>query len=165
MKGDPKVIQYLNTALINELAAINQYFVHARMLDHWGVTKLGRLEYKECVEETHHADWLVKRILFLEGVPNLQELNKLLVGENVGEILRCDLKLEDKAIADLREAIAHCEGVRDFPSRDLFAKILAGEEHHVDFMETQFDLIVRIGLKNSIQLNSAAADGGDGGGR
>lgn len=113
----------------------------------------------------HHADWLVKRILFLEGVPNLQKLNKLLVGENVGEILRCDLKLEEKAIADLREAIAHCEGVRDFPSRDLFAKILADEEHHVDFMETQFDLIVRIGLQNSIQLNCAAADGGDGGGR
>jgi bacterioferritin len=162
MKGDPKVIQFLNTALTNELTAINQYFIHARMLDHWGVTKLGAYEYKESIEEMRHADTLIQRILFLDGVPNLQKLNKLLVGETVEEILKCDLKLEEKAIADLREAIAHCEAVRDFPSRDLFAKILADEEHHVDFVETQFDLIGRIGIQNYIQLNSAAAgDGGD----
>jgi bacterioferritin len=161
MKGDPKVIQYLNTALTNELTAINQYFIHARMLDHWGVTKLGAYEYKESLEEMRHADTLIQRILFLDGVPNLQKLNKLLVGESVEEILKCDMRLEEKAIADLREAIAHCESVRDFPSRDLFAKILADEEHHVDFVETQFDLIARVGLQNYIQLNSSAA--GEGG--
>ncbi|MCC7282831.1 MAG: bacterioferritin [Acetobacteraceae bacterium] len=160
MKGDPKVIQYLNTALTNELTAINQYFVHARMLENWGVTRLGAYEYKESMEEMQHADVLIKRILFLEGVPNLQKLNKLLIGESVEEILRCDVKLEEKAIADLREAIAHCEAVRDFPSRDLFAKILVDEEHHVDFVETQFELIARVGLQNYIQLNSTAAGEG-----
>jgi bacterioferritin len=162
MKGDPKVIDYLNTVLTNELTAINQYFIHARMLDNWGVTKLGAYEYKESLEEMRHADELIKRILFLEGVPNLQKLNKLLVGESVEEILKCDMRLEEKAIADLREAIAHCEAVRDFPSRDLFAKILADEEHHVDFVETQFDLIARIGIQNYIQLNSGAAGEGEG---
>jgi bacterioferritin len=161
MKGDPKVIQYLNTALTNELTAINQYFIHARMLDHWGVSKLGAYEYKESLEEMRHADELIKRILFLDGVPNLQKLNKLLVGESVEEILKCDMRLEEKAIADLREAISHCESVRDFPSRDLFAKILSDEEHHVDFVETQFDLIGRIGVQHYIQLNSSAA--GEGG--
>jgi bacterioferritin len=157
MKGDTKVIEYLNTTLTNELTAINQYFLHSRMLNHWGVTKLGAYEYKESIEEMHHADRLIERILFLEGVPNLQRLNQLLIGETVEEILRCDMKLEEKAIADLRGAIAHCEQVRDFPSRDLFAEILRDEEHHVDFVETQFDLIARIGIQNYIQLNSGAA--------
>jgi bacterioferritin len=157
MKGDRKVIEFLNTVLCNELTAINQYVVHARMLDHWGVVKLGKYEYKESIEEMQHADALIKRILFLDGVPNLQKLNKLLVGETVEEILKCDLKLEEKAIADLRAGIQHCEAVRDFPTRDLLAKILSDEEHHVDFVETQFELIERIGLQNYIQLNSAAA--------
>jgi bacterioferritin len=160
MKGDKKVIEFLNTVLCNELTAINQYFVHARMLENWGVTKLGKYEYKESIEEMHHADECIKRILFLDGVPNLQKLNKLLVGESVEEILRCDLKLEEKAIADLRAGIQHCEAVRDFPTRDLFAKILADEEHHVDFVETQFALIERVGLQNYIQLNSEAAGAG-----
>lgn len=157
MKGDKKVLEFLNTALTNELTAINQYFLHARMLRHWGVTKLGAHEYAESIEEMKHADMLIERILFLGGIPNLQKLNKLLIGETVEEVLKCDLKLEEKAIADLRDAIAHCEAVRDFPSRDLFAEILRNEEEHVDFVETQFDLIERIGIQNYIQLNSTAA--------
>lgn len=157
MKGDPKVLEYLNTVLTNELTAVNQYFLHARMLDNWGVTKLGAYEYKESLEEMRHADALIKRILFLEVVPNVQRLNKILVGESVEEILRCDMKLEEKAIADLREAIPYCESVRDFPSRDLFAEILRDEEHHVDFVETQFDLIERIGIQNYIHKNSGYA--------
>ncbi len=157
MKGDPKVIEYLNTVLTNELTAINQYFLHARMLDNWGVTKLGAYEYKESIEEMRHADDLIKRILFLEGVPNVQRLNKILVGESVEEILRCDMKLEEKAVADLREAIPYCESVRDFVSRDLFSAILRDEEHHIDFVETQFDLIARVGIQNYIQLNSGHA--------
>ena len=157
MKGDPKVIEYLNVVLTNELTAINQYFLHARMLDNWGVTKLGAYEYKESMEEMRHADDLIKRILFLEGVPNVQRLNKILIGENVEEILRCDMKLEEKAVADLREAIPYCESVRDFVSRDLFSAILRNEEHHIDFVETQFDLIARVGIQNYIQLNSGHA--------
>ncbi len=157
MKGDTKVLEYLNTALTNELTAVNQYVLHARMLRHWGVTKLGKHEYDESIEEMKHADQLIERILFLEGVPNLQKLNKLLIGETVEEILRNDVKLEEKAIADLREAITHCEAVKDFPSRDLFSAILRDEEHHVDFVETQFDLIERIGIQNYIQLNSSSA--------
>jgi bacterioferritin len=157
MKGDKKVLEFLNTALTNELTAINQYFLHARMLRHWGVTKLGAHEYEESIEEMKHADMLIERILFLGGIPNLQKLNKLLIGETVEEILKCDLKLEEKAIADLRAAIAHCEEVRDFPSRDLFAGILRNEEEHVDFVETQFDLIERIGIQNYIQLNADPA--------
>ncbi|MCC7426783.1 MAG: bacterioferritin [Alphaproteobacteria bacterium] len=157
MKGDRKVIEFLNTVLTNELTAINQYFLHSRMLGHWGVGKLAEHEYKESLEEMKHADVLIERILFLEGVPNLQKLNKLLIGETVEEILRCDLKLEEKAIADLRDAIAHCEAVRDFASRDLFAGILKNEEEHVDYVETQFDLIERIGIQNYIQLNSNPA--------
>ncbi len=157
MKGDTKVLEYLNTVLTNELTAINQYFLHARMLDNWGVTKLGAYEYKESIEEMRHADDLIKRILFLEGVPNVQRLNKILIGESVEEILRCDMKLEEKAVADLREAIPYCESVRDFVSRDLFSAILRDEEHHIDFVETQFDLIARVGIQNYIQLNSGHA--------
>ena len=158
MKADPKVIEYLNTVLTNELTAINQYFLHARMLEHWGVTKLGRHEYKESIEEMRHADALIKRILFLDGVPNLQRLDPLLIGESAEEILRCDMKLELKAVGDLRDAIPYCESVRDFATRDLFSEILRDEENHIDFMETQFDLIARIGMEHWVQLNSGSAD-------
>jgi bacterioferritin len=158
MKADPKVIDYLNTVLTNELTAINQYFLHARMLDNWGVTKLGKHEYQESVDEMRHADQLIKRILFLEGLPNLQRLNPLLIGQTPEEVLRCDKSLEDKAVADLREAIPYCESVRDFVSRDLFSEILRNEEEHIDFIETQFDLIKRIGVEKWMQLNSEPAD-------
>lgn len=159
MKVDPKVVEYLNTVLTNELTAINQYFLHSRMLNHWGVTKLGKHEYQESIEEMRHADKLVQRVLFLEGVPNVQRLNQVLIGESAEEILRADMKLEEKAIADLREAIPYCESVRDFASRDLLAGILRDEEHHVDFTETQLDLIGLIGIQNWTQLNSDPAGG------
>lgn len=154
MKGDPKVIEFLNTVLTNELTAINQYFLHARMLENWGITKFGKKEFKESVEEMHHADALIKRILFLEGLPNLQRLDALLIGQTAEEILQSDLALEQKAIADLRAAIPYCESVRDFPSRDLFAGILRDEEEHVDFIETQVELIARVGIQNWVQLNA-----------
>jgi bacterioferritin len=157
MKADPKVVEYLNTQLTNELTSINQYFLHARTLDHWGVRELGRKEYKESIEEMRHADWLIERILFLDGLPNVQRLNQVLIGQTVEEILNCDLRLEQKAMADLREGIAHCETVRDYVSRDLLRRILDNEEEHVDFLERQFDLIKLIGIERYIQLNSAAA--------
>ena len=161
MKGDPKVIEFLNKALKNELTAINQYFLHSRMLNDWGVTKLGKKEHEESIEEMHHADWLIERILFLGGLPNLQDLGKLMIGETVEEILECDLKLEHNAIPLLRDAIEHCESVRDYVSRELFCKILDNEEEHVDFIETQFDLIKRTGIQNYIQLNSTAVTDGE----
>ena len=130
MKGDPKVIEFLNKALKNELTAINQYFLHSRMLSDWGVTKLGKKEYEESIEEMNHADWLIERILFLGGLPNLQDLGKLMIGETVEEILECDLKLEHNAIPLLRDAIEHCESVRDYVSRELFSKILDNEEEN-----------------------------------
>ncbi len=157
MLRDPKVIEHLNTQLTNELTAVNQYFLHTRMLRHWGVTKLGKHEYEESIEEMKHADALIDRILFLGGHPNVQRLNQVLIGQSVLEVLQCDQKLEAKAIADLREAIAHCESVRDFVSRDLFAMILRDEEKHADFVDTQFDLIKRIGIERYTMLNSAAA--------
>jgi bacterioferritin len=157
MIRDPKVIEYLNIQLTNELTAINQYFLHARMLDDWGVTKLGKHEYAESIEEMKHADELISRILFLGGLPNVQRLNQILIGQDVGEILKCDQKLEEKAINDLRDGIAHCEAVRDFVSRDLMMRILVDEEHHADFVDTQFKLIEQIGLSDYIRLNSDAA--------
>jgi bacterioferritin len=158
MRGDPTVIQHLNAVLKNELTAINQYFLHARMLRHWGVEKLGTYEYKESLDEMKDADKLIERILFLGGLPNLQDLDKLLIGENVREILECDLRLEQAGLSRIREAIAYCEGVRDFVTRDLFSDMLEQEEGQVDFIETQFELIDRIGLERYIQLQSSSAE-------
>ncbi|HEY6434539.1 MAG TPA: bacterioferritin [Acetobacteraceae bacterium] len=160
MQGDSKVIDYLNTVLTNELTAINQYFLHARMLDNWGLTRFGKHEYDESIDEMRHADRLIKRILFLDGLPNVQRLNAVLIGQAPDEVLRADRQQEDKAVADLREAIPYCESIRDFPSRDLFSDILRDEEKHIDFIETQLDLLARIGLQNWMQLNSAPADDG-----
>jgi len=157
MLRDPKVIDHLNTQLTNELTAVNQYFLHARTLSHWGVTKLGKHEYDESIDEMRHADWLIERILFLDGLPNVQRLNQVMIGQTVEEMLRADLKLEEKAMADLRDGIAYCESVRDYVSRDLLRRILDSEEEHVDFLERQFDLIKLIGVERYIQLNSAPA--------
>jgi bacterioferritin len=154
MKGDKKVIEHLNTALKKELGAINQYFLHARMLDDWGVTKLGKHEYNESIEEMKHAEELIDRILFLGGIPNLQEVAKLHIGEDVKEILECDLKIEIEGVAGYKEAVAHAREVQDFISEDLFKKILADEEGHVDYLETQLQLIEQIGIEKYIQLNS-----------
>lgn len=158
MKGDKKVIAFLNKVLGNELTAINQYFLHSRMLKDWGVSKLAAYEYKESVDEMRHADTLVERILFLDGLPNLQDLGKLSIGENVKEILECDLKLEMAAIPDLREGIAYCEKSGDYVSRHVLREILDSEEEHVDFIETQFDLIKQTGIENYVQLQSASAE-------
>jgi len=156
MRGDKKVIEFLNEALKNELTAINQYFLHYRMLDNWGLTKLAKFEYGESIDEMKHADKLAERILFLDGLPNFQHLGRLRIGENVEELLKADLALEEEAIPLLRDAIAHCESVRDYVSRDLFAHILDNEEHHVDMLETQFEMIRQMGLQNYIQLQSEA---------
>ena len=156
MKGDTRVIEHLNRALGNELVAINQYFLHARMLDDWGLTGLGAHEYEESVDEMKHADQLIKRILFLEGLPNLQDLGRLRVGEKVREILEGDLALEEQAVPDLRDGIAYCEEVRDYGSRDLLASILASEEEHVDWLETQLDLMDKLGEQNYLQSSASA---------
>jgi bacterioferritin len=157
MLRDPKVVEHLNTQLTNELTAINQYFLHARTLKHWGVTKLGQHEYHESIDEMKHADWLIERILFLDGLPNVQRMNQIAVGETVEEVLDADRRLEAKAMDDLREGIAYCESVRDYVSRDLLLRILDSEEEHVDFLDRQFDLIKQIGIERYILLNAAAA--------
>ena len=158
MKGDAKVIEFLNQALTNELTAINQYWLHYRTLKHWGVKKLAEKEREESIDEMKHADKLAERILFLEGLPNFQAINRLKVGETVEEILKADLALEMEAIPLLRDAIEHSEQVRDYVSREIFERILESEEEHVDFLETQFDMIERMGLQNYVQLNSEAAE-------
>jgi bacterioferritin len=158
MKGDDKVIQALNEALKNELTAINQYWLHYRMLDNWGVKRLAEYERHESIDEIKHADRLAERILFLEGLPNFQMLGRLRIGENVEEVLRADLDLEHEAVEQLKGAIAHCETVRDYVSRELFESILTGEEEHIDFLETQFEMIERMGLQNYIQLQSKPAE-------
>jgi bacterioferritin len=157
MQGDATVLTHLNAVLKNEMTAVNQYFLHARMLEHWGVVKLGAYEYEDSVDEMKHADMLIKRVLFLGGVPRL-EFDKLLIGGTVPEVLECDLRLGQQAMPQLREAIPYCERVRDFVTRDLFSEILESEEEHVDFIETQLELIERVGVQNYIQLQSQPAD-------
>ena len=160
MKGDAKVIEILNETLKNELTAINQYFLHYRMLDHWGVSKLAKFEYAESIDEMKHADRLAERILFLDGLPNFQMLGRLQIGENVEEVLRADLALENDAVPQLREGIAYCETVRDYISRDLLQSILDSEEEHIDTLERQFEMIDRMGIQNYIQLQSTPASEG-----
>ena len=158
MRGDDQVIGFLNAALKNELTAINQYWLHYRLLDNWGVHRLAEYERHESIDEMKHADKLMERILFLDGLPNLQALGRLRVGENVAEVLRADLDLEMEALPLLRDAIAHSEAVKDYISRELFEEILESEEEHVDFLEKQFDMIRQMGIQNYVQLHSEAAE-------
>lgn len=151
MKGDNKVIDFLNKALENELTAINQYFLHAKMYKNWGLEKLHTKEYHESIDEMKHADQLVERILFLEGLPNLQNIGKILIGENTQEMLQCDFKLEQSAVPDLKDAIAYCESARDYVSRELFKDILESKEEQIDWLEMQLELIKKIGLQNYLQ--------------
>ena len=159
MKGDPKILQHLNLVLKNELTAINQYFLHARMFGHWGLHRLEDIEKDESIDEMKHADKLIQRILFLDGLPNLQDLGKLLIGENVKECLECDLKLEMAARVDLKSAIADSESLADYVSRELFTDILHSEEEHIDFLETQLDLITRVGVENYTQSQIGEEEG------
>ena len=159
MKGDPKVIEYLNEVLKNELTAINQYFLHYRMLDQWGIAKLAKFEYGESIDEMKHADKLAERILFLDGLPNFQMLGRLRIGETVEELLKADLALEMEALPVLRDGIQYCEQVRDYVTRDLLQHILDSEEEHVDTLETQFEMIERMGIQNYIQLQSEPTGG------
>jgi bacterioferritin len=161
MKGDAKVVEYLNEVLKNELTAINQYWLHYRMFDHWGVKRLAEFERHESIDEMKHADMVAERILFLDGLPNFQLLGRLRIGETVEEALKADLALEMEAVAVLKDAIEHSERVRDYVSRDLFRRILDSEEDHVDTLETQFEMIERMGIENYIQLNSKPAVEGE----
>jgi bacterioferritin len=156
MKGDARVIEFLNETLKNELTAINQYWLHYRLLEHWGIKKLAEYERHESIDEMKHADWLAERILFLDGLPNFQLLGRLRIGETVEEVLKADLAMEIEAVAQLKAAITYCEEVKDFVSRDLFTRILISEEEHVDTLERQFEMIERMGLPNYIQLNAEA---------
>ena len=157
MKGDKKVIEYLNIVLRNELTAINQYFLHSRMFRNWGLTRLADHEHHESIDEMKHADQLIERILFLEGIPNLQDLGKLMIGEHAREILECDLRLEMEAIPALRDAVTHCESVKDYVSRELFEHILESEEEHVDWLETQLQLADKVGIENYLQSQMKTA--------
>ena len=158
MKGNDATVEHLQKVLIAELTAVNQYFLHSRMFENWGLHKLAKYEYEESIDEMRHADHLIKRILFLEGLPNLQRLEKLFIGQDAPEMLRCDLKLEKIAMPLLREAIAHCESTGDYVSRTLFDRILKAEEEHVDFLETQLQQVEMMGVENYIQLQSEGAE-------
>jgi len=157
MKGDKKVIEHLNAVLRNELTAINQYFLHSRMFKNWGLTRLADHEHHESIDEMKHADQLIERILFLEGIPNLQDLGKLMIGEHAREILECDLRLEMEALPALRDAVTHCEAVKDYVSRELFEHILESEEEHVDWLETQLELADKVGIENYLQSQMKTA--------
>ena len=163
MQGDTKILEFLNQALKNELTSINQYFLHSRMLDNWGMKRLGKLEYAESIDEMKHADRLVKRILFLDGLPNLQDLGKLFIGEDVKEILQCDLRREMQAHPLYQAAIAYCEGVKDYVTRDLLVQIQKSEEEHIDFIEEQLGLIDKMGLANYVQSAAGELEEGNAG--
>jgi bacterioferritin len=154
LAGDPDTIAFLNTVLKNELTAINQYFLHSRILADWGLSEFAHKEYEESIDEMKHADRLIKRVLFLGGLPNLQDLGKLMIGENVLELIKCDLSLEMMALPDLKQAISHCETVKDFGSRELFVAILESEEEHIDWLQTQLRLIEQMGIENFVQLQT-----------
>ncbi|MEI9886864.1 MAG: bacterioferritin [Rhizomicrobium sp.] len=160
MAGDRQTIDWLNTVLKNELTAINQYFLHSRILADWGLSQLAKHEYEESIDEMKHADALIKRVLFLGGLPNLQDLGKLLIGEDVKEVITCDLSLEMASYPDLKNAIQHCEAVRDFGSRELFVHILESEEEHIDYLQTQLRLIEQMGIQNYVQLQTKANESG-----